>query len=1050
MDVDPNKYKWKLTNAGVALIKCNDFESESIDIPSIVAGRAVESIEEGAFARCDRLKAIKIPSSVKKIGASAFEGCSSLSSATIAEGCVAIGSRAFARCVALSQISLPDTLETIGSCAFLEAYSLTSVSLGARVKQLGGSAFEGSGVQSFEVSSKNETLQTFGGALVAKTSEGHALVAYPCGSPEESYEIPESVFAIGDGAFARAVNLKLISTQSVNSQLRRIGARAFCDCVNLTSLRIYDKVLNEKDELGADAFAGCVALKELNLSTYTAERIPDGAFAGCRSLQSLEFPEGVRAIGKRAFYQCENLTELKRLYSVSVVEEEAFAECSSLVHLEIDLKGELVEIKSGAYRGCDAIVALTLPSSLKRLGARAFQDCGRLQNIVLPATLESVGDEVFVGATALEKISISEPPEPRRAPLLQRRSSAQRAAGRFAILATGELVDASESRILAYPAAREPLQGVINLESTSVAPHAYDSARGVKTVIVGPNVAEIGIGAFANCENLQTVVFLGGKLTAIAAETFARCENLASIALPGSTRAIGSRAFFHCDNLRDVTLPNGLEELGDYAFARCFRLGGISLPSSLTSVGLNPFSHAVSLRAVSSASERFASRDGALWDREEATLISVLPGAELAEFTIPSEISTIAPRAFEGSRIAEFRVDPSNESYVARDGVLYSADERTLVAYPSHKAAERFEVPETVERIFSGAFVNAKELKELALPTTLREIPDAMCRQCSNLVSATGLDAVETIGYDAFADCDRLEKLRLGLKTAAIPDGSIPDECVLEVYEASTARVLAERLGAPTSVLEYSASLNALECRPCQGGVEIVKADPFLSGVVTIPEEVDGVATARICAGAFDGCANVEAIVLPASIVEIEPGAFSGATKLERFEVSDRSASFKASNGALMSYDGTRLVAYPIGAKDANFAVDATTKRIEALAFAGASNLSVVIANNVEVVGSRAFENCERLVALIASNLFWIEDGAFRGCSSFMQIQLNEGLTTIGARAFEGCALGRVFLPNSLKTIGVDAFDTGAQLAGAQGSAAEAWAKENGRRFDAS
>ncbi len=91
-----------------------------IEIPS-----SVEKIENGAFARCKRLKQVDIRGEVKEIGGGAFYGCSALNLIRLPEGLEFVGTGAFELCENLRTIILPDSLQQIGP----EAFSGCSLSL---------------------------------------------------------------------------------------------------------------------------------------------------------------------------------------------------------------------------------------------------------------------------------------------------------------------------------------------------------------------------------------------------------------------------------------------------------------------------------------------------------------------------------------------------------------------------------------------------------------------------------------------------------------------------------------------------------------------------------------------------------------------------------------------------------------------------------------------------------------------------------------------------------------------------------------------------------
>lgn len=75
-----------------------------IRIPSLIDGKKVTAIGDGAFSWCDRLYSVEIPSTVTSIGASAFYGCYTLSRVVLNSGVTYIGGEAFYGCDGLSEV----------------------------------------------------------------------------------------------------------------------------------------------------------------------------------------------------------------------------------------------------------------------------------------------------------------------------------------------------------------------------------------------------------------------------------------------------------------------------------------------------------------------------------------------------------------------------------------------------------------------------------------------------------------------------------------------------------------------------------------------------------------------------------------------------------------------------------------------------------------------------------------------------------------------------------------------------------------------------------
>ena len=88
-------------------------------------------------------------------------------------------------------------------------------------------------------------------------------------------------------------------------------------------------------------------------------------------------------------------------------------------------------------------------------------------------------------------------------------------------------------------------------------------------------------------------------------------------------------------------------------------------------------------------------------------------------------------------------------AYKTVDGVLYTSDEKTLVAYPCGRTGS-FTVPEGVEEIEKFAFSNSS-LSEIILPDTLKTIADYGFLDAKKLDKITVPSSVRFIGYSAFS-----------------------------------------------------------------------------------------------------------------------------------------------------------------------------------------------------------------------------------------------------------------------------------------------------------
>ncbi len=94
-------FVYETTNNSVSILKYIGLDN-NIVIPTVIDGKNVTAIGDGAFRKCTSLTSIVIPEGVTTIGDDAFYKCTSLTSIVIPEGVTAIGSFVFDSCYSLT------------------------------------------------------------------------------------------------------------------------------------------------------------------------------------------------------------------------------------------------------------------------------------------------------------------------------------------------------------------------------------------------------------------------------------------------------------------------------------------------------------------------------------------------------------------------------------------------------------------------------------------------------------------------------------------------------------------------------------------------------------------------------------------------------------------------------------------------------------------------------------------------------------------------------------------------------------------------------------
>ena len=153
------------------------------------------------------------------------------------------------------------------------------------------------------------------------------------------------------------------------------------------------------------------------------------------------------------------------------------------------------------------------------------------------------------------------------------------------------------------------------------------------------------------------------------------------------------------------------------------------------------------------------------------------------ELYIGASVRHIEETAFyNAKKLRRVTVDPANEWYKDVDGVLFTKDGKTLMLYPvcygqqptedpeEFVYPDAYAVPEGVERIATFAFLKNGHIRDLTLPSSLKEIGDMTFFDCWRLggydydaendaLLGTGFtlpDGLERIGSDAFSKCGNI------------------------------------------------------------------------------------------------------------------------------------------------------------------------------------------------------------------------------------------------------------------------------------------------------
>ena len=270
---------------------------------------------------------------------------------------------------------------------------------------------------------------------------------------------------------------------------------------------------------------------------------------------------------------------------------------------------------------------------------------------------------------------------------------------------------------------------VIPESVTVVHYHAFEDCAGLTAVTIPNGVTKIREFAFAGCTGLTSVT-LPESVTVIEGNAFGGCTGLTSVVLPQSVKLLGGHAFCGNTGLTHVVIPKGITYLDD-SFRFCSNLASIEIPEGVKEIGVDALEYsALSHVTIPESVQRIRAfafnhcnlTQVVLSEGVRAIEQGAFQCTKLTSVTIPKGVMRIGNRVFGCCEsLTRIECDPQNPKFQSIDGVLFSKDGKTLVAFPGGFSGE-YVLPEGVTTIYGRAFYGCKGLTGITLPEGLKTI----------------------------------------------------------------------------------------------------------------------------------------------------------------------------------------------------------------------------------------------------------------------------------------------------------------------------------------
>lgn len=460
--------------------------------------------------------------------------------------------------------------------------------------------------------------------------------------------------------------------------------------------------------------------------------------------------------------------------------------------------------------------------------------------------------------------------------------------------------------------------------------------------LVALNVAAGSLPSRIPIENTQEAISLtvSGELNGTDIKhirEILQAGKLAYVNMEEATIVSGGEPYYISGNYSYITENYSI---GDFMFADMNGLISIKLPKNTKRIGRNALSSCGKLSEITIPESCEDMNERCLWFTPIQRLV------------IPSTIKQISSNALVGcKKLEEIDVDKNNTSYKSTDGVLFSKDDKVLVAYPANKQDEDYLIPEGTQVINEYAFAYAN-IFTIALPKTLKSIGSSAFYGCGKLQEIQIPDNVYQIGSHAFFDCASLCNVRLSDNVNRLGDfvfgfcTKLKEFCIgknLNTIDETTfvgCKALNEfkvndenpYYCVIDGVLYSHDKIKVLRCPPA-----------YYKEVFFIPS-----GTTTISSWCFSGCENISSYHFPESLAILEASSFYTSTIKEAHLPNGLKT---MGSFSFMSCDSLESIIIPEGVES-----------IQSFLCANCKNLSYIqLPSSIRKIDNYAFSGCNSL-----------------------------------------------------------------------------------------
>lgn len=906
------------TNSDIAsVVGIGENTSSHVVIPEAFGERTVTKINYAAFDGVESIESITIADTVSQVGFYILKDCTSLTSVNFGSGLKKIGVGMFYGCTGLVSITVPPNVTEMQEQAFRNCKNLQSVIFEGSSMKLGSDAFLGctqldtivfmgtmdswvnvnnpiialptnkitvyctDGILNYNRCALTEAIAASAGLEYAKQDNGSYIVDKKGTCTDSEVIISNFVsYATGIGCVTEIDNSAFATDSDIKSVIipygiTSIGNYAFSLCSALETVIMFPTVEN----INVSAFGDCTSLKSIVFKGTSDEWLNiskgDNWFSGTSGLIvvctdiTIEYDNVGNIIGPIDLIQSEGF-ELSEwgydnnnpLYAITSIG--SCADTDLTINKTSD--GDIIAaISAGAFINCQQIESVVLSKHVQEIGSLAFSGCENLVTIEIGNKNIVIGDNAFEGCTNLKTIVFDGTKQMWHE--LDNGGSCFDGMDMFTVECRDGIIMVNRE-IMASDREAGYSQGfdiTVNSDNITCAitglGYCEDENLYIGGHIDGYKVTSISTSAFRSADKIKSVI-ISEDIESIGSHVFVACTSLESVELLCAMDSIPKHLFNACTNLKSINVPHGVTAIETCAFERCASLEEIFIPATVTFIG-----------------------DGAFWQCTSLETVNY-------SGTMNEWYEIRSANAFR--EVSDFTVKCSDYTISVKDDFEYRSIETSqmlITGRGQYQNIINLHIPEKyndkdVIGIGDGAFMDSSDVYSAYIPPSILNIGNSAFQNCIYLREVTFEGIPEYFGDNLFLGCDILLEIHFYGTTEewySIEKSDTWHPVRDFIVYCADGKILYNHEGKDVTNdesvsygLDYindGNTLTVLGIGNCKDN------DLYIYGFAKYNGDIHDVSV--IESGAFEGCEQIENIIISGNVSVIMSKAFNGCTNLK-------------------------------------------------------------------------------------------------------------------------------------------------------------------------